>query len=235
MRYVYKADLLITVTEGKQHPGYAEIYRGWGVDPLVIWNASRAVTAIPPLPERFTLGYYGYVRDTSMFEWLVAAIETLPAEQRPALRVAGAGVAQERVRELLMQASARLNIPVQVTGAFEMRELGALMAQCSAQFCVYSLRDGNMSRTMPVKLFDAVAHGRPVIGNEGTLMGDYIRDRNWGWTVTEGDVAGLARAIASANERLHGLSVPPPLAAAPTWEEQGDKLCAAYERLLAGA
>ncbi|HEX7477889.1 MAG TPA: glycosyltransferase [Polyangiales bacterium] len=232
--YVRKADLLITVTEGiGKHPGYAELYRSWGVEPVVLWNAPRAVAQIPPLPAQFTLGYYGYVRDTEMFRWLIAAIEQLPPQERPAVRVAGAGVAHAQVERLLREASTRLGFPARVSGAFDMRELGSLMGECSAQFCVYALGSGNMGRTVPVKLFDAVAHGRPVIGTTGTLMADFIERNHWGCIVDQGDSAGLAAALRRTRARVQDPTHPLQLRPAPTWEEQGQVLCKAYATLLA--
>ncbi len=231
--YVRKADLLITVTEGVgRHPGYAELYRGWGVDPVVLWNAPRAVAQIPAFPPVFTLGYYGYVRDAEMFRWLVAAIEQLPPAERPAVHVAGAGVAHAEVERMLREASARLGFEARVTGAFDMRDLGSLMAECSAQFCVYSLGSGNMGRTVPVKLFDAVAHGRPVIGSTGTLMADFIEHNDWGCVVDQGDISGLAAALRSTRARVMESAQPLALRPAPTWEQQGQRLCEAYAKLL---
>ncbi len=232
-RYARKADLLLTVTAGiGKHPGCAEFFRDWGADPVVLWNVPYAATGIPPMPERFTLGYYGYVRDVEMFRWLVAAIEQLPPEERPALRIAGAGVAQAEVERLLSAASTRLGFPARITGHFDARDIGALMAECSAQFCVYTLHSGNVLRAVPVKLFDAVAHGRPVIGTTGTLMADFIEHNDWGCVVQEGDVAALAQALHTVRARVVARAQPQPLQAAPTWEQQGQVLCEAYARLL---
>jgi glycosyltransferase involved in cell wall biosynthesis len=232
-RYARRADLLITVSESVGvHPGYAEVYRGWGADPVVLWNAPMPVSARPPLPPEFTVGYYGNVRELSMFRWLMAAIEALPADQRPALRVAGGGIEQARVQAFLEAETKRLGVPLHMTGFFDVKDLGALMAQCSVQFCMYPLGSGNVVRTIPVKLFDAVAHGRLGIGNADTLMADFIERNDWGWVVSEGDVAGLATALAQARARLAGRSEPPALTPPPSWQEQADKLCQAYERLL---
>ena len=234
-RYARAADLLITVTDSvSEHPGTADLYRRWGCDPLVIWNAPLAVHSPPPLPARFTVGYYGNVRAPAMFDWLLQAIEAMPEAERPALRVAGGGTAQSAVATRLQHAENHLGIPVHVTGPFAMEELYALMAECSIQYCAYP-RQGNVERSVPVKLLDAVAHGRRVIGNADMLMGDWIREKNWGWAVREGDVSMLTRALTQAAESLAGRGErPSPLSPPPTWEEQEARLLAAYDRLLAG-
>ena len=232
-RHVRRADLLITVSQAiAAHAGFAERYRRWGVSPLVLWNAPVSVQTPPPLPARFTLGYFGVVREPAMFRWLMAAIATLPPGERPDLRIAGTGVEFVRVQRYLEREARRLGVALRMTGAFAMRDLGALMAECSAQFCVYPLASGNMAYTVPVKIFDAVAHGRKVIGTADTLMADWIGAHGWGEVVREGDHAGLGRALQALRAEVIHRTLPPSLAPPPRWADQGEKLCAAYEKLL---
>ena len=235
--YARTADLLITVTDSvSEHPGTADLYRRWGRDPVVIWNAPPAVTSPPPLPERFTVGYYGNVRAPAMFDWLLEAIEAMPEGDRPGLRVAGGGTAQSAVETRLREAGSRLGIPVRVTGPFAMEEMFALMAECSVQYCMYPCQ-GNVERSVPVKLLDAVAHGRRVIGNADMLMADWIEANDWGWAVREGDVSMLRRALTRAGVAHRGERVSEDrrsrLRPPPTWEQQEARLLAAYDRLLA--
>lgn len=232
--YVRRADLLITVSESVgEHAGFAEHYRLCGARPLVIWNAPLSIEPAAPLPARFTVGYFGFVREPEMFRWLVDAIAMLPPDLRPAVRIAGGGVEYRSVQALLEAAAGRLGFSLILTGAFSMSDLPQLMAACSVQFCVYPLHSGNMAHTVPVKLFDAVAHGRQVIGNADTLMGDFITQRGWGQVVRQGDVAGLAAALQALQLDSSRLSQPPPLTAPPVWKSEAQKLCAAYERLTA--
>jgi glycosyltransferase involved in cell wall biosynthesis len=231
--YARAADLLITTSEAiGPHPGFAELYREAGALPLVIWNAPDAVPAPPPLPARFTIGYLGTVREPAMFERLLAAIRLLPAGVRPALRIAGAGSRRAEVARLVEAAARELGIPATVTGAYDVAELGALLAETSAQYCVYPAARGNIDRAMAVKLFDSVAHGRRVIGNAGTLMGDWIEAKRWGWTVPDGDVDALARTIAAAREEIGDGRAPSPLEPPPSWRAESEKLVRAYGALL---
>ncbi len=231
--YARAADLLITATDAVDyHPGLAAIYREWGCDPLTIWNAPLPVQRLPPLPERFTVGYFGSIRDLDMFRWLVDAIARLPPESRPDLRVAGAGVLQAEVGSLLQSASDRLGLRLQLGGRFAPWELPELMAGCSVQYCVYSLEHGNMDRAVPVKLFDSIVNGRPVIGNSDCLMGDFIARYGAGWTAPAGDVPALAAALSEAGRRLEHGRPPAPLTSPPLWPEQGSRLAEAYSRIL---
>jgi glycosyltransferase involved in cell wall biosynthesis len=235
-RFARDADLLITTTQGGEGrcPGAAEIYRDWGCDPIVIWNAPPPPAAIAALPPRFTIGYIGNVRDPAMFKNLLDAIALLPAVERPALRVAGMGRSAEYVRCLLDHARRRLGLEVTLSGAFRSAEIPALMAAVSVQYCLYPMRRGNIDRAMPVKLLESVAHGRRVIGNANSLMGEWIRRYKWGWDIADGDPCALAEAIrAAAAACAADGDRPPALRPPPLWPEQARRLAHAYEVMLA--
>ncbi len=234
-RFARAADLVITTTEAQigRRPGAAELYREWGCDPVTIWNAPPPAGVVPPLPTRFTVGYIGNVREPAMFGHLAAAIELLPRDERPALRIAGMGRAADEVRRLLGDASRRVGIEVTLSGAFHRAAITDLMADVSVQYCVYPTRRGNIHRAMPVKLFESVVHGRRVIGNAGTLMGEWIREREWGWEVSDGNVRELADAIrAAAAACAADDGRPAALRLPPLWPEQARRLTEAYEALL---
>ncbi len=235
-RFARRADLVITTTEACAGgpPGLAEVYRAWGCDPVVVWNAPPPPDAPPPLPPRFTLGYIGTVRDAAMFDHLLAALALLPAAERPALRIAGSGPCADAVRRRLEAARWRLGLDVDVRGAFHAADIPALLAGVSVQYCVYSARRGNIDRAMAVKLLESVAHGRRVIGNAGTLMGDWIARHDWGWTVADGDAHALADAIrAAAAACAADGEHPPALRPPPLWPGQARRLVQAYDDLLA--
>ncbi len=228
-RYAMVADLLITTSEAiGPHPGFAETYRELGVDPLVIWNAPDVVEEIAPFPHKFTVGYMGNVREASMFKWLIRAVEKLPENDRPIIRIAGAGRSEKEVETELQSAASNLNLEVKTTGAYSFMELPRLMAQTSVQYCVYPTERGNVDRAMAVKLLDSIAHGRPVIGNASSLMGDFIEKNNWGWAVEPGDIDGLAAALADA----HNWAPDRDLSDPPSWRVEANKLIQAYENLV---
>lgn len=233
-RYARAADLVVTVTRGtNEHEGTAEIYERLGCRPVVVANAPSPPRATPPLPREFTVGYFGNVREPAMFSLLIEAIGGLPPALRPAIRVAGDGRARAEVQRILAEAAERLDLNVLVEGRFAAAALPRLMASCSIQYCVYPLRRGNIDRSLPVKLLESVAYGRKAIGNADTLMGDWIRSNDWGWTSSEDDAASLRRALRSAHVEYAGRGgAAPRLAPPPMWPEQARVLVDAYAALL---
>jgi len=225
------ADMVITVTDAAcKREGTAQVFREWGVEPVVIWNAPYRPAEVPSLPKRPTVGYLGKVREPEMFAWLAEAMARVAPTERPGLLVAGDGVAREAVAAMLERAARELDFPLEVKGAFSMEEMPSLMARTSCQFCLYPTGRGNIDRAMPVKLLESVAYGRPVIGNARSLMGEWISDRGWGWVVEEGSVDGLAKAL-SAVYRLGPAGMKIDAGGVPTWEEQGRRLARAYDSL----
>jgi len=233
-RYARAADLLITVTEAcGGHAGTAEIYREWGCDPVVIWNAPNPPSTVPQLPERFCVGYVGNVREPAMFRDLLQALRLMRHEERPAVRIAGLGRSADEVRRMFETEAPSLGIKLQITGGFSVTELPNLMADCSVQYCVYPTQRGNIDRAMPVKLLESIAYGRRVIGNADTLMGDAIAANAWGWVVPEGDPSALASALRQARATCtNEAGALPALCPPPLWPEQGRRLLVAYDRLL---
>ena len=231
--YARAADLLITTSEGiGPHPGFAEIYRSVGVDPVVVWNAPQRVENPPLLPDKFVVGYLGSVREVPMFQRLLEAISKLPPNRRPDLKIAGGGRCRREVEDLLSEGASKLGFKLEITGAFNFAELGRLMAGTSVQYCVYPTERGNVDRAMAVKLLDSVAYGRPVIGNAGSLMGDWIEANDWGWTVDEADTDALATAIDLARKRVMNAGKRMVLAPPPDWGDEADKLVRAYSSRL---
>jgi glycosyltransferase involved in cell wall biosynthesis len=234
-RFARAADLVVTTTDGRagRRPGAAELYRDWGCAPVTIWNAPPVPGIPPPLPTRFTIGYIGNVREPAMFAHLVEAIALLPPTGRPALRIAGAGRAADEVSRLVGNAGPRLGIDATVSGAFDSATIPQLMAEVSVQYCVYPMQRGHIDRAMPVKLFESVAFGRRVIGNADSLMAEWIREREWGWEVPDGNVAALAEAIrAAAAACAADGGRPAALRAPPFWPDEARRLAEAYDMLI---
>jgi len=230
--YAKAADLVITVTQGsKRHPGTAEVFQNWGINPKVIWNAPDEPLSIPPMPRQFTLGYIGSIREPAMFDWLIDAMSILTPKERPSLFVAGGGAAADVVIKKLAVASDKLGFSLKTTGRFSLDKIPTLIANTSIQYCVYPQDRGNISRAMPVKLLDSVAYKRPVIGNKDTLMGDWIQRNKWGYQVPQANPEALAAALRSARTDISNGTFNK-MPTGPMWHKESKKLVNAYNHLL---
>ncbi len=119
------------------------------------------------------------------------------------LRIAGSGIVEDRLRQLVKNIGASDHI--EFVGRLNQDEMAAFYA--SADFQVISLKDRDFfSSTIPSKFQSGLVHGLPVIT---TVKGDVTRlvnEHNLGFTALPGDVESLANALdrayaTSSNER----------------------------------
>ena len=229
--FAKRCDRMITTTDNiGSHPGQAAFYKSWGVTPVVIWNAPLATMKATPLPAKFTVGYVGRVRYIEPFRTLVEALRGIAPEMRPALRVAGDGIAQRSVSELLESARKELNLDLAVTARFSMRETETLINACSVQYCIYP-PNTNINHTLPVKMFDSLVCGRKVIVNANSLMGAFVKENQLGWQVDANNPESLAAILTEARTQYDPNSQPQNLSPM-RWQEQAKRLVHMYAGLI---
>ena len=229
-KYAKNSDMVITPTEKRyDNPGFAELYRELGCNVITVWNSHKKVNVYPPLPEKFTVGYVGNIREYKMFKLLIDAIKEIPQGKRPVLRVAGSGMVSDKTTSSLHQAGKELGIEVITSGRYSTDEISDLVSQCTIMYCLYPPERGNIDRAMPVKLFDSVSHGRKVISNNNSLMGDFVEYNKWGWTVEYDNPSKLAEIIIDATNKITDVEN---LENIPLWETDSEVLINAYNRLF---
>jgi len=113
--------------------------------------------------------------------------------------VAGDGIAAASVRRHLMELVESGEVEAEVTGAFTQEDLPELMAEIDVMYAMYSPQRGNiMQGALPVKMFDAAAHGVPSVVNDSCLMAEVAKSEQLGCPATWGDVASVADALKTA-------------------------------------
>ena len=126
----------------------------------------------------WTVAYLGRVRELESFHWLIKAIELIPVDQRPDLKIAGDGVAADAVHKLLLTEANRLGIHLHLSAAFEVNDLPELMADVDVMYAMYEPQRGNiMQGALPVKMFDAASFGVPYRGEFRLLNGRNLQFR----------------------------------------------------------
>lgn len=91
-----------------------------------------------------------------------------------------------------------------VTGRIPYHDVGGVLAKATAVIVAIADPDGR-SRSVgvaPIKLFEAIASGTPVIANDLPFQTEIMRETGAGLTFQTGDAAGLAKAVSeiAANE-----------------------------------
>ncbi len=235
-KYAQKADLLIVATEGFENKnGFKEIYNAWRKDVLVIMNAENKYSNSWTYPEKFTIGYFGNLRDLKMFKSLIKAVKMIDKEKRPFLRIAGGGALSKKIKGIFENTT---GIDYKITGRYSHTELENLMNECSVQYCLYSSKRGNIQHTIPAKLFSSVACGKKAIVNSNSLTSKICKKYNWGWEVNE-DIENISKLILELHEKWSLLSKVEKEDKYPfgkfknniNWDSQANKLTEAYFNL----
>jgi glycosyltransferase involved in cell wall biosynthesis len=230
LRRARRADLVVT-SSGKRvngvHNGFKEYLGGNGITSMVVENRPNVQRDVQKTlkKEGWTVAYLGRVRELESFEWLIKAIEHMPPNQRPDLKVAGDGVAADAVHHLLLTEASRLGINLQLSAGFEEHDLPELIADVDVMYAMYEPQRGNILQgALPVKMFDAASFGVPTVVNADCLMGEICQEEDLGLPAAWGDADSISAALLS----LRGTIVEP----SDQGLNQQKKLIAAVESLL---
>jgi glycosyltransferase involved in cell wall biosynthesis len=227
-----QAETIITSSQQVKkdsHRGFVEWLAHHGLEseavenrPLPPFGHSKS-----PPADQWTVGYIGRVRDIKAFELLVQAVKTLPPLHRPKIRVAGDGTAAARVRTMLLDEVEAGTLEAEVSGAFTQAELPELLGEIDVMYAMYSPRRGNILQgALPVKMFDAAAHGVPSLVNDGCLMGDVAKKEGAGLTAPWGDAEAIGRTLFELKEQVAVLEA--------TGEREHQRWLTAMQTVLAG-
>lgn len=236
-KYAQNADLLIVATGGNgKIKGYREVYQAWREDNLVIMNAENKYSDTWTYPDEFTIGYFGNLRDYNMFKNLINAMLLIKEEIRPKLRIAGAGAAADKIKQLFEKYP---EINCHISGRYDHSQLKGLMDECTIQYCVYTSKRGNIEHTIPAKLFSSIACGKKAIVNSNSLTSEICEENDWGWSVVDTDIKGISELIMDLNRKWKEFTKTSNENLFPfgkiedniSWDSQAEKLVNAYVEL----
>lgn len=207
-RLLRRADHVVVVTES-----FRRRVIGKGVDPEDVSVVSNGVDLEryypsdepPPLPslerrdDEFIIGYLGTFGASQQLGSIVDAAEILAAED-PAIRVVLAGDGLERQR-VVDHAATRAVPNLIFEPAIPKEHTRAFYNACDA--CLVPLAPLDvLQETVPSKIFEVLACGRPVLASVGGEARDIVLRSGAGAVAAPGD----ARAIANAARSLKALS-----------------------------
>jgi glycosyltransferase involved in cell wall biosynthesis len=143
----------------KQGLSNVEVLGPWAADPKEIGECTSMAARIKEgLPEKFTVGYYGYAGEWHNFDPILEAIPELTTRFNVQFLFAGLGPGIDRVVAAQKQ-NGWENIIIK--GWVPRGELG-LLPLCSDLHLV-SLKKSMLGTCVPSKTYGAMAYGRPVI------------------------------------------------------------------------
>lgn len=189
----------------ESHRGFVEWLAHHGLESVAVENRPMPPFegSKEPPNDRWTVGYIGRVRDVKAFELLIQGVKTLPPHHRPKIRVAGDGTASARVRTLLLDEVEAGTIEADVSGPFSQAELPELLQEIDVMYAMYSPLRGNILQgALPVKMFDAAAHGIPSVVNDGCLMGDLAAKEGLGKAAVWGDAESVGQALLAMKDEV---------------------------------
>ena len=159
-----QCDLIITSSGAispTSHPGFKQWIqkRTKGVPVVVVENRPLPTDSIRPLPEQFTIGYAGKIREKSMFNTLIEPQKIYLRNSE--LIIAGHGTADSEVDELFSHTIYLLKELENLE-----QKIPSIVRKLSVMYAVYPTLRGNiLEGALPTKMFDAAIHGRPSIVN----------------------------------------------------------------------
>ena len=167
-----------------------------GVDPTRFPAGLRP--SRPPPPGTFTVGFVGSLKPWHGLEVLAEAF-TRVCEIRPGFRllVVGDGPARSALEAALAAGGARGT--VEMTGAVAPAEVPGLLASMDAAVAPYPEQAGFYFS--PLKLYEYMAAGLPVVASRIGPLTETIRDGVDGLLCPPGDAAALAAALLDLADR----------------------------------
>ena len=222
-----KCDLIITSSGGVSKTSYPG-FREWVCKRItkpnitVVENRPIKTTEIEPLPDEFTIGYAGKIREKTMFKTLIKTIENWPDEKTPKIIIAGDGTADSDVENLFFSS----NIEIERIGKFSRKELPSIINRISVMYAVYPTIRGNiLDGALPTKMFDAAIYGRPSVINSGCLMEDISKAEKLGVAINVDDSEALRNALVKIKSKKMKVKLE------RNWEGESKRLVLAYKDL----
>lgn len=205
LRRARLADKIITSSgagEDHDHPGFKQWLSARGLKSIVVENRPAAMFPLPLSQEPgWRVAHIGRLRDLKSIELLLLAIMLIPKSSRPSILIAGEGTKYQEIESLLEKVQDLGEIDVEIKGRFDQNEIGEILAGVNVMFAMYNPMRGNIEQgALPVKMFDAAAHGIPSIVNSNCLMGDICTRENLGQTVAWADAEALKDALISLKQ-----------------------------------
>lgn len=202
LKKIRKATLVVTSSgalSNGQHTGFREYLQSHGIESMVVENRPNQRSLSQKSnqsKDAWTVGYLGRVRELEPFQLLTQAIEQMPKESRPSIKLAGDGTSVDSVHKHLLEEASRLGVDVNLSLAFGTDEFSELINDVDVMYAMYNPNRGNIHNgALPVKMFDAASFGVPSLVNSECLMDEVCEVEGLGSSAPWGDVPAIASEL----------------------------------------
>lgn len=217
------------------NPSAADHYRAIGAaEKIVFVENAPDLNRFRPEPDSdrehdtFTVCYIGQKRYLRPLQTLIAAVKRLHGVQA---LLAGGGTVSTEV-ERLAAGEAR----IEVVGRVTYDEIPSLYLGCDAVYAAIDARIGNPTMNFPVKAYEGMALGLPVLVSEGSWVAGYVEKHGIGYGIDDGSVESVASALSRLMSdpqaaREMGARGRELVVGGLNWGAASSRLVAAYEML----
>ena len=231
------ADLVITVTDGLAQwlrddanlDAVAVVPNGANVDVFTPEGRRR-----PGLPDRY-VGFVGALAPWQGVDVMLDATRDPRWPDDVPLVIVGSGAKADTVR-----AAAAGNRSIVQLGTEPYAEIPAFIRGASVMLSVKGSVDGTFAGgTNPLKVFEALACGVPVIVSDYPGQADLVRRERCGWVIPPNDPTALARAVAEAmaspqDRKERGARGRGAIVRGHSWDQRAGATDALLRRLVQG-
>ncbi len=165
-------------------------YYGMKRKTTVVYNCPEKDRFKPVRKEHdgFVVGHFGNIRWTAPFEMLFRAVKGM---ERVRVVIGGEGIYMDRLREM-----AGGNGSIEIRGFVPVDKVPERYRTIDALYVVYPKNHAPILYSVPMKIFEAMACGIPVIVNDVGFTAEFVKKHEIGLIVDGDDPDEIRRAIA---------------------------------------
>ncbi|WP_174351497.1 glycosyltransferase [Paenibacillus sp. JMULE4] len=177
--------------------------------------------------QKTRIAFIGAVRD---FERLKLLMDVGEKFENIIIMIHGAGTALDQIMQIKDSYSNTI-----VTGRFSYDQIPDLYKNTDVIYAVYDVTQENVRNAFPVKVYEAIVSGTPVIVSKDTLIGKFVEDYNIGYSIncnSHTELINVLKEIQDRNKFETKIEAVDKLKQIYTWEKTKLSLIDYYQKFI---